>query len=367
MRDWSIQLNVLLRGALRWWLGELAGLIPDGLRRQLAALRSRLLLVIDAQGNASLVYEAGARREWIGRLDLEDDDPAALRRLLTDGRQRRGSRSASVVVSLPPTRVLRPLASLPLAAERNLDQVIGFEFDRLVPFKRDEVYLSYRVRGRDKAARTLQLELTVVPRADLQNILRQAQRLGLRVVGVEVSSASPAGPAVPIALDGRDRPAAYRRERIALAALAGLTSLLAVAAVLVPLLRAEATRGALAARLAVARRNADASLDLRKEIETEIRGQNFLIERKERIPTVTGILDTLTRLTPDNTWLTELLIGDGKVHLIGATTSATALLALIDRSPRFRNAAFQASITQDSRIDRERFDIEAQIVPKTKP
>jgi hypothetical protein len=41
-------------------------------------------------------------------------------------------------------RALRPTALLPLAAERKLAQVIGFESERLVPFKPSEIYFAYR-------------------------------------------------------------------------------------------------------------------------------------------------------------------------------------------------------------------------------
>jgi hypothetical protein len=37
---------------------------------------------------------------------------------------------------------------------------------------------------------------------------------------------------------------------------------------------------------------------------------------------------------------------------------------LIDQSQAFRNAAFQSSIVQDSRLNRERFDITARIAER---
>ena len=82
------------------------------------------------------------------------------------------------------------------------------------------------------------------------------------------------------------------------------------------------------------------------------------------MPTVTELLDALTHLAPDDTWLTELQIAGTDIRLTGAAGSATALLGLIAQSPDFRNAAFRSPVVQDSRLGRERFDLGAQISPR---
>lgn len=367
MDEWQARFLSLTRALWRWWSSELIGLAPVAWREHLARLRGRLLLAVDESGGAFLAYEAGRRRDVLGRLDLAAADAAQARGLLLGARQRIRPFPSRLVISLPRSYALQPVVTLPLAAERNLDQVIGFEFGRLVPFKRDEVWLSYHVLSRNKSAHNLQLELTVVRRADLGQVLAQAERLGLSVSGIEVAARQAGAPAIALSLDGYDRPARYLRERLLVGGLAGSCAALAVAAVLIPLLRAEAQERVLAARLAEVRHNAMESLDLRKEITAEVRDQNFLFARKQRFPTVTELLAAVTRLTPDDTWLTELQVSGSEIHLIGATSSATTLLGLIDRSPDFRHAAFGSSITRDSRLDRERFDIAAQIAPRGGP
>jgi general secretion pathway protein L len=79
---------------------------------------------------------------------------------------------------------------------------------------------------------------------------------------------------------------------------------------------------------------------------------------------VTELLDALTRLAPDDAWLTELQITGSDIRLTGAASSATALLGLIEQSVSFRNAAFRSPVVQDSRLGRERFDLGAQIAPR---
>jgi general secretion pathway protein L len=362
--DWRAGVEPALRGALHWWIGELVGVVPAEMRRRVASLRSRLLLVVDHFG-MSLVCEIGGERQPLGSVDL--NSAQTVQRALKAAPQGWAAHAANVVLCLPASRALRTSVSLPLAAERNLDQVVSFEIERLVPFKRDESYYAHRIVERNKAARNLQLELTVIPRTEIDAITRSAQEVGLHTVGIEIAGATPAEPVAFIPLEGAARPAADTQARMTIVIFGAAAALLAVACIVIPFVRAQTARAALTAQVAEARREADTSLNLQKQIDAQVQDQRFLVDRRRVTPTVTELLDTITRLTPDDTWLTELQITANEVHLIGASTSATALLGLVDQSPVFRNAAFRSSITQDSRLNRERFDISARIAPRIEP
>ena len=340
--------------------------MPAALRRRAAGLRSRLLLIFVDAG-AYLACETGDQRDALGRIDLEAGDAASVRRTLAAASRRGRNLAAGVIAYLPAERALRTTVTLPLAAERNLDEVVGFEFERLMPFKRDDVYSAYRVLNRDRTARNLEIELTAIPRAEADDILRAARRVGLNITGLEIAGTKPSYVPSPILLDSGDRKVVRSRTRMAIAGLGALAVALAVVTIVVPIFQARSTLETLTAQVAEARRKADTSLDVQKQIDAEIQGQKFLIDRKRQIPTVTELLDVLTRLAPDDTWLTALQITGKEVHLVGATASATALLGFIDQSSSLRNAAFRSSITQDSKTNRERFDIAAQIVPKEGP
>lgn len=366
MRQWQTRFSAVLNSALRWWVNELAELVPQALRQRIANLRGRILLVIDDAG-AYLAYEAGERYEPLGRIDLNTDQPGAVQRLLAASPQTGSNIANNIVVRLPAARALRTTVTLPLAAERNLDGVVGFEFERLVPFKREDVYYAHRVLSRDKAAHNLRVELTVVPRSDFRDIARSAQRLDLHVVGLEVAATDPEAAPSPLPLDGDHRPVSRPRAQLAVGGLAGLAVILLLASIVIPFIRAENTLDTLTAEVGEARRKADASLTLQKEIDAEIQDQQSVVARKLQTPSASELLDIITKLTPDDTWLTELQITGGEIYLVGASGSATALLGLVDQSPSFRNAAFRSSITQDLKIGRERFDIAARIAPKEKP
>jgi general secretion pathway protein L len=143
--------------------------------------------------------------------------------------------------------------------------------------------------------------------------------------------------------------------------------LLAVAAILIPFLQARTTIETLTAQVAEARRQADASLAVQKQIDAKIQDQQFLVAKKQRALTLTEILNVVTQLTPDDTWLSEMQVSGDEIHLVGVSASATQVLSLIDQSPSFRNAAFRSSITRDAKLNAERFDIGAHVAPRSKP
>ncbi|HUZ75080.1 MAG TPA: PilN domain-containing protein [Stellaceae bacterium] len=343
--------DAVVRQAFAWWIGELVACVPAAWRQRIAAWHGRSVLAFDASG-ASFVVGEGVRSPNPGRVGVASrawDRPVA----------RNGA--GDVVVRLPADKALRSVVSLPLAAERNIDQVIGFEFERLTPFKREDVFYSTRIARRDRKARNLQAEITVVQRDAVQNAMRAAQDLGFRAVAIEVAGPDGATPVPCDLLLKAKQPAAHRLLRIAVVATAVAATALAVAAAVTPIVETDAQVRLLTARIAEARRDAEESARLRKAIEAEKANAQVLTARKRNTVPVTEILDELTRLLPDDVWLTELQIDAKEVRIAGFATSAASLLGLLDRSSAFANAAYRSPVTQNSALNREQFDIAAQI------
>lgn len=347
--QWPVRIEPVLQQALRWWLGELASFVPAGLRDRIAGLRSRYVIIADDSG-LSLWRETGRERAAAGRVHQ---------------RARFGNQHPlDAVLRVRPEKSLRIAAPLPLAAERNLTQVVGFEFERLLPFRRDEAYYAHRTLARDKANRTLQIELTALPRSEIDDAVQAAARAGLHVTAVEVPATAAGDVPLLIALEKGGEAGTASRGRLVLTALAAIVLILGAAAVALPFWHAENRRDQLTAEFATARREAELSAKLQTQIDARLRDQHFLIDRRSHTSTVTELLDALTRLTPDDTWLTELQVTGGDIRLTGASNSATALLGLIEQSASFRNAAFRSPVVQDQRLGRERFDLGAQIAPR---
>ena len=88
-----------------------------------------------------------------------------------------------------------------------------------------------------------------------------------------------------------------------------------------------------------------------------------LERRKHQSPSSVIVLEALSQILPDHTYVTEMRIEGDKLRLIGVTRDAPALIRLIEQSANFTRATFFAPTTRGPSDPGERFHIEAQIEP----
>ena len=75
------------------------------------------------------------------------------------------------------------------------------------------------------------------------------------------------------------------------------------------------------------------------------------------------VLEALSQILPEQTYVTEFRIEGTKLRLVGVTSDAPALIALLEESHFFSHASFFAPTTRSSSQTAERFHIEATIEP----
>jgi general secretion pathway protein L len=83
--------------------------------------------------------------------------------------------------------------------------------------------------------------------------------------------------------------------------------------------------------------------------------------RKLATTPVVLVLDGLTKVLPDNTYVTELHLAENKVQIVGISADASSLISLIEQSNTFRNATFFAPTTNSPSDRNQRFHIETEI------
>ena len=71
----------------------------------------------------------------------------------------------------------------------------------------------------------------------------------------------------------------------------------------------------------------------------------------------------MTRLLPDDTYLTEAELRQRKVTLTGRSGGAARLIGLLAADGRFRNPAFAAPVTRVETLHAEVFTIVAEVGP----
>lgn len=99
-----------------------------------------------------------------------------------------GPANTAVYVCFAPEVAIECQVSLPQVAGDNLEQVLEYEFERLVPFRRDEIYYDF-VRGAVKGDK-ISVSLFAVPKSVLEPVLETLTSFGFAPVGVETAATS---------------------------------------------------------------------------------------------------------------------------------------------------------------------------------
>lgn len=347
-----------------WWGGELLSFLPESWRAALAEGRESLLLhVADRQlilrretvrgtsefGQIDLAEEVGVQRSDYQRLRARIDEPQ-LRQFFC----------------VPTTRVLRRSLNLPAAAEANLRQVLGFEMDRQTPFKADQVYFDYVVRGRDASGRQLNVDLVVMPRSAFDEELAPITQLGIPLDGVDCWLDSAEGRRLGANLLPPERRArrSYRQLWINLG-LAALAVILAFGVMARTVANRQVALENMTGEVQAAQEEAKQVAALRKTLEETIESANFLTHKKRAVVPAIELLRDLTERLPDSTYIERLNVTeDGRVELQGLSDRSENLIAELQKSRVLADPTFQGVVQPDPRVKKDRFNLVAQLKPR---
>ncbi len=344
----------------RWWVRELRSLVPGPLRRALGGAAQRLILTLEGD-EVVLTREGDQGREAVGRYPLTGAAEATGRPL---GSLTRGS---EVILCLPEDQTLTQRLTLPVAVEENLRRVLGYMMDRNTPFTADQVYYDGHIVGRRRDQGLLEVELTLAPRALLDKTLGDLEGLGLKPGRVAAGCAPDQGIPPVNLLPPERRPRGRASRRRLNGTLAVLALGLLMALLLLPLWEKRGRAQALEGQLERVSQEAQVAGRLRERLERLEQGAGFLDEKRRDRPLVLSVMAELTRLLPDDTWISDLRIAAREVQLSGYSVAATALIPILDGSPLFSNVRFLAPVTQDRLSEREKFQLSAELVPESRP
>ena len=351
----------------RWWTGELVQLVPE--RFAIFGRTEGAPVVTVRDGEAGVTDAKGSivARAKIGSLD-DAGRKAAARSLLEGAGELRGRARAL----LGSDEALVRRVSMPAATEENLRQVLEFEMDRLTPFKADEVYFDYRVVSRDAAAGQLHLQLAVARREVVDARVRELKDLGINVQGVAIrEGAAHAGAPFDLLPSEQRGERESSRERLVQRIAIGVVLLLLFGALVYPVYRKRETFIALNPLVNEARKKAEDTNAIAGELERQVADYNLLLARKHGAPPALALVEELTRLLPDNTWVQQFDVKNvGKVREVqisGETASSSKLIEILEGSTLLQNAAFRGTVTRGQTQGTERFLIAAEVRPRPQP
>jgi general secretion pathway protein L len=317
-----------------WWWGELRALLPERWRRLLAVEAAQLQL--EAQGDELLVSSSlGHERREVARLPLAERDalPGALAQALNEEQ-----REMPRVLLLPASTVL------------------GFELDRQTPFKPDQVVFDSRVLRHEPGAKQVSVELALIPRDRLQQALAGLGELAGTISAVDVRGPDEHGSGYNFLPPEQRRARANTWMWINLGLIAASVLLLLLAMGRLLDNRASAVEE-LGRESESAHDEARSVARMRSSLEDAAAAANFLAVEKARQPSAVLLLNELSRLLPDDTWLERLNFTRGEVTMSGQSGQAAKLVEILQSSQLLRDPALSGPIQPDVRTKKDRFNI----------
>ena len=268
----------------------------------------------------------------------------------------RGSR---VEVRLRADHVMISPLDFPSQAGDFLDGMIRAQIDRLTPWTAGDAVFGWSP-PKTVASDRIGVVLAATSKRQVQPLLQVAQTLEAASVALFTESAGADAPARIKLLDKPLQSAIGRTVnvpqllRVALlsAGVAAAASLL-IGAYLGGSLQSE--KDDLQHRIAQRR------AALRLDSNGSGSGLGLLAKRKQTTPSSVMVLEAISRVLPDSTYVTELHIEGDKIQVVGMTQDAPSLVRLMEQSPQFTRATFFAPTTRAPNESGERFHIEAHI------
>jgi general secretion pathway protein L len=277
----------------------------------------------------------------------------------------RGSR---VELVLRPDRFLFKPLELPERAAEFLAGVVRAQIDRLTPWVADDAAFGSSEPTEAGAGRIV---VTVAATAKMRVVpyVQALTQLGVR--SITMMTPSPNGPnarAIRVWDENvagiRDIPQT-RRILFAVLAAACLISATAVTAATIIGANLEAQQDDLAHRIAQRRSAALAARSAPGDPVTV--AERALARRKNETPATVLVLETLSDILPDHTYVTEMRVEADMLRITGFTSDAPSLIRLMEQSRRFTHATFFAPTTRAPSDPGDRFSIEARILPVFSP
>jgi general secretion pathway protein L len=344
---------------IEWWLKGLSYLIPVSLRRMLQSIPDRITIEFRDEQAIIKHYAGGSTspaNEKLFPLDAKLHKASVVQWL-----NEYSDSKTEFVLLIPEDIILRKNLVLPAAAATNLRQVLGFEMERKTPFSPDQAYFDFTITGHDKSTNKLNTVLFIAPRDRVDPYLNMVRGWSVSLDAIRPILEPPSDITINLlSLDSRpDLPGDTSKLTLLLASLAFI---LFIALLYVPLIEQEQYVNVLEAEIDKSRKAALKLQNLKDERDTILDQVFFLADRRADEISSIELLNEITRIIPDDTWLTRLVMKKGEIQIQGESDNASTLIQTIESSDFFSDVEFRSPVTQNKVTKKEKFYVSAKFL-----
>lgn len=353
----TIDLN--FKQFFRWWKKELSFLLPEKLK--LLVNEHKGVVIIRPKGHQLIItYHYNELDEHLVTLDRE----ARIFTLQSLYDKDERLVKVPIILRLSEQDAIQKVLSLPIAAKENINQVVAYELDRYTPFKAAQVYFAVQKLPGVNEPGQLNVMLVLTTKELLDALYEDVKAIGISPLFVDYEG-------FPNNIENTDynynllpeklRQKTARLPQLIHYGLISLCCLLLLSVIAMPIWFEYQTVERLRLKAESLEKDAKKVKAMQSSIDAVIDETNLLIKEKNATPSVILMLNTLSTIIKDDTWLSYAQYADGHLQIQGESTTASTLIALLEESELFVNARFASPVTQDSISKLERFQITVDV------
>ena len=363
MLNLNSTVNFDFKSFLRWWRRELILWIPEKIRYFITDKQGFIIVTPEA-GQLKLTYVNNNQSILLTILDRFEGAVAQYQALLEQDEK---LTKAAVILRLTRADALVRELLLPIAARENLQQVIAYELDRYTPFKAEQVYFAAQLLEGVHEPGQIRVRLILTTRELLDSLIEDVKLLGMAPILVDYEDIADSLEDYRSGynlLPEKDRPKTARTPTLIYSGLISLASILLIATLALPVWFKYQTLQVLTENVQSIEKDAKKVKMQQKEVDAVIKETQELINEKIAMPEVIDILNTLSTIIKDDTFLAYMQYSEGHIQIQGESPAASGLIAVLEDSDLFNNARFVSPVTQDNISKLERFQITVDATQK---
>lgn len=340
------------------WLSDLISLLPESWSIGISGNDEKIVICIQDKQTADVYLCRHNDHDLVGNFVIQD--------YLQNEAFENISKSM-VSVLLPESMFLRQQVALPRKADKNLREVLSYEISRQTPFNENDVYFDFVIDRKSTVGSTLKAELIVTPREDIDTLWNAIEQAGATVdsisINQDVDEELCLSPTVNFLPDEK-RPVKPKLWTWYNKVTSILLLILLTFAIALPFNVQSKAMKKLQADIALFETKASSARKLRDDIALQASELSKVIEKKNQYPAMIQILDELSTILPDDTWLQRMEYDNARIEIQGESGAASDLIGLLEKSELLTNTRFLSQVIQNPRSGAERFQIQSVLVEK---
>lgn len=335
---------------MRWWGEGLYDGLPNPVRKLFHSELPRLVLQMQDAHLAEAVWVQDGKQQSCGRFSLQDGGQQLADLIPSRAR----GKPWQLELRLAKGQVLHLQHHFPEAVKDNLQQVLGYQLDRLTPFTAESACFDARVAQHDKQRKEILADIYLIPKHVVERINRQLQEHGGE--SVQRLSVADAHPDINLAA----RQDGQQTQGWSLVPLYFFLGAL-VLSLLVPLAYKYRRVDQIETALAEVRKSSAEQLAVRDKLLEAEDALKFIAEKRKSSPVALDVVEKLSAAIPEHTWLERLEMQGGKLEVRGESGKALTLIDTLEEAPEFADVRFKSPVNRNKDNGRDRFHIEATV------